>query len=1365
MKQKIIITALPNGNGMSIRGRGTILKASAAISLQVEAVDKADTRLSDVADMLKWADLIKNAKFLVQVNGNTVEAKVTSAAVDTALWKNLFAPTVKVAAFVPEPLHNIPIVSYPVKHVLDFIKGVVEQTGKSFANDLPDSNFYTENPIFNAIADYSVPNEIPRKGREQFTMDTIVSKKETFRRMSPMLRENKFIPFNNNPSPAADFAQLKNFHGLYNAKTLQTAPIIDKPDFEFHDILSIISNYPQLQRKLGLVIDFEFVAPEDKIVLASNVHLRIIPHGINFSAATTIVCPATQYIRTDNGFYAKPESNSVMDKGHLKINTDAFTVFQLDTDGAALKLCQQVDALLLKKAKHIFYAAENNMPNAAAIPIFNNEMPRKEGLPANRTAGIGIARNGMAEKLHIKFNRMKELIPKLMTGNPAPAGITGTNANWILSADTLTADDITLGFRMDIQPEDKPGQWFSLHKRMNTYTFINSSGTNIDIPGMDADEGFIQTSATEEKTDAGTQLKVGEAIARWEGWSLSIPRPGSALNEPLTEDKEVYSEKDGTKNKEADKYKTPGTADFKLNVLPAIVKGSLPMLRFGKKYSIKIRMVDLAGNSTAVTALPENSSECIKPSIKYMRYEPVDAPFLKLGNEIKDGESGEIMVIRSNEGIPAANYESDNLKKGQTKAYAGEAVRHVMPPRTTVEMATTHGMLDLGIGAANNATAINYYKFITGKKDPAFANTDKMYEMKVENADANTLNVEYLTDPMALGVSFFLSSNDPNPKITSPEIFDRFVSFYFDTPATLTKLSFDTWMKPNTFRIKLQEGSPNIEWIAGERTLKVTLQKGAIVKMNYACFWNPADLEKISGVLDMMNPPTLTDAIKQRIAKGQHWMFSPWREITFVHAVQQPLSTVAGKQYPAIEKIEPDRNYGDNFALLNSQFSVHGPSTGQLDIEASWKEPDDDITKDAMVMIDNRSKVFHYTTLYPVFDYVFGNPAPVKNNPFPALRHSFNDTKHRIVNYKTIATTRYKENFFNLIKDKGDAAFPITREGNTITKIIPSSARPASPDMAYVIPTFEWERGTKGSVIVTGRVSGLRVYLKRPWYSSGEGEQLAVVLAIPTVNFGASSISSAGVPVTTWGTDPSKMSSPLPGGILPTQDSFINIKAENKDTMLSSVENSTAKVCIVAVDVKYDTQRHLYYVDIMLNGGLAYYPFVRLAVARYQKNSLRKDNTDCCLSPIVQTDYIQVPPPRASSLETKGRKNDIVVAISGTTPAVSNAGSMFRTRVEFIIEPLDIPSSESAHITVNPRPIDSYSYIINEGDVKNFAFYHSHAFNLPSEYASKPYRVKVLEYEMIEYDRLKPNPNPGGVNFGSMPTKDRLVFADVYEVK
>lgn len=1368
MKQKIVVTALPNGVATNTRTSGVTLKASAAISLQVEAVDSGDTRLKDVKDMLNWAELVKNVKFIVQYNGSAVEAKVTSAAIDSTLWKNLFSPTVKVLPFVQEQLQDIPILSYPVKHVLNYIKAVVEQTTKNFANDLPDSTYYTENPILNGISDYAV-GDFPKRGREKLTLDKLVIDKQTGRRLQSTLNKNKFIPFSDSPAPTTDFAQLKNFHGLYSIKPVANYVPVPKPDFEFHDILSILTNYPQLQRKLGLIVDLEFtLADITRVVPDKDANIRIIPTNINLSVPTNIVCPATSYIRTANGFYPRPESGSPIDKGHVKINTDAFTVYQLDTDGAGLKLCQQVDALQLKKAKHIFYASENYMPNAAAIPLFSNEAPRKEGLPSNRTTGIAVARNGMAEKLNKKFNRMKDLSSKLSSGAAAPAGVTGSNATWILPAEILSADDVNLGYRMDIQPEDKP-KWFSLHEGNTKYSFINSGGTNIEIPGMDPDEGFIQTSATEEKTDTGTQLKVGEAIARWEGWSLSVPRPGSALNDPMNSPKEVYDKNTSEgKTKEEAKYKTPLTADFKLNLQPSVVKGSLPMLRFGKKYSIKIRTVDLAGNSVPVKTDPENLAECVKPVVKYMRYEPVDAPFLVLGTDVKDGESGEVMVIRSNDGITPASYEAANVDTFHNKVLSGDSVRHVKPPRTTVEMSTTHGMFDQGMGQANSAMAETIYNRIKNEKDPSFSNHADMHVMKVEDGSKMLLDVEYLADPMAAGVAFFISPEDPNIKLPDPTVLDRWASFYFDDPVTGAKLNdpftFNDWMKPRTFRIRLVEGAPGIDWDKSSRTLKVSMLKGLIFKMNYACFWRPSDLEKYSGVLDMINPASLPADVKKKIGKGQHWIFSPWRQLTLVHAVQQPLPLVAGVSYPQTVKIVPDRNYGDQFATLNTKLLVHGPSTGKLDFEASWVETEDDLIKDGPDRYDVKSKVFHFTTPYAVFEYLFGDMDAVKGNPFPGLRHVFNDTKHRKVNYKSIATTRYKENFFNLIKDKGDA-FPLTRESNQLEKIIiPSSARPAAPQIEYVIPTFEWDRVEKGALTLTGRASGLRVYLKRPWYSSGEGEQLAVVLSLPNNPTLGGAVNSAGVATTTWGTDPTKQSAPLPIPITPMPDSFINVKPEDKENSLSVAENSTARVMIVAYDVHYDKSRQLYYADILLNIAFAYYPFIRLALARYQRNSIRKDGTDCCLSPVVQADYIQVPAPRASSLQYGSGKNNITVAISGSIPKVVGNDPYFRSKVQFIIEPIEVPAVANTHFTINAKPIDSYEYVLTEADVKNFTFYHSHVFNLPAEYASKPYRVKVLEQELIIYDPLKPNPNPGGVVYGSMPMKDRMVFADVYEV-
>jgi hypothetical protein len=184
----------------------------------------------------------------------------------------------------------------------------------------------------------------------------------------------------------------------------------------------------------------------------------------------------------------------------------------------------------------------------------------------------------------------------------------------------------------------------------------------------------------------------------------------------------------------------------------------------------------------------------------------------------------------------------------------------------------------------------------------------------------------------------------------------------------------------------------------------------------------------------------------------------------------------------------------------------------------------------------------------------------------------------------------------------------------------------------------------------------------------------------------------------------------------------------------------------------------------MFNVATAYYPFVRLALAAYQRHSVRKNNTDCCLSPVVQPDYIQIPAPRSSSVEFGNSRRDVNVAIFGTIARMAQVPE-YRSRVDFIVEYMYIPSSEETVISLEKAPVDSYQYILKSTDINNNLFFHSHKFQLPAAYGSKAFRIKVLEYELITYDPLKPNPNPGGVNFGSMPLKERLVFADVYEVK
>ena len=1371
MKQNLIFTALPNG----LDGKVKHLQASVAISLQV--MDTAGgTLLKNVPDMLNWPELINQAKFYFQLNGVAVEAKKISKPADTQLWKNLFLPTIRVDRFEIPDKTKIPILSYPVKHIVDYIKFIVDATGKKFTDDMPDANFYTQNPFFTGISNYHV-NPLPQKGRDKVTLDSITGDRHLGDKVKRILKNGRpggLIPFNKEASPEMDFAQLANFHGLYDAKQVAAFVQFKKPDFEFHDILSVIAQYPSLMRRLGLVIDFD-LSPLTFLKINPDPAIRVYPGGLNFTSPAVLNCPGTAYEITEKGFYSKPGDGSLHSKGHVKINADTFTVFQLDTDGAALKLTSHIDALQLKKAKHIFYAFGGEIKDENVIPFYNNEMsPRREGLPSNRTAGISIARNGMAEYLRSRFERTNEL-KSSFTDPSSPPGVSSANATYINGTKTLYADDVNMGYRMDVKMTDKPGTpdgWHSLHIHNNVFSFLNSSNVKVEIKDLPMDEGFIQLSTTEDKNLEGPHMKLSEVIARWEGWSLSVPLPGKGLNDPMLEKNEVENSDSG----EEKKYDTPDDATFRLNVQPVIAPGSLPKLRFGQTYAVKLRTVDIAGNSVNYDSAPENPTDAIASGIRYMRYEPVDAPFLVYGTSVRDGESSEVMVIRSNEGQTPEVYENSFAPH-----FDPISVRHVKPPRTTVGNAITHSMLEKAIGKGKTSGANEIYLKIKNEKDPIAANDASYNDAKVIKGDNTITTVEYLADPMAAGVSFFLSALDPNIKNSFSGKYSKRISFYFDPEIksdtdSNQEIDYEKWMAPKPFRIILKEGNPEFSWSNdANRVVTISMPKGYMLKLNYACFWRPNDIVKLSGVLDMMGMNSLSDAVGQTIAKGQHWMFSPWRTLTFVHAIQQPATHVSAgsKKLPVINEVSSSRNFGETFSGTNIDLEVHGASTGVVDVEADWIDWVDDgfsVNEEGCNLISHKAKVYHFTSLYQVNNYVFGDfPSKnINNNPFKALPHQFNDTRHRFVNYAVVASTRYKEYFYNLIKENGDS-FKITRESDKLTNInVLSSARPLAPQVAYVIPIFEWAREPKGDTLYTIRASGLRVYLKRPWFSSGQGEKLSVVVLPTGYNslFKELDTHLLNPFFTNWGSDPTKLSAPLPTNTFPDKTAFVGLKKGDAgnvytEDILSIEENDTMKVSIAAFDVKYDAGKDLHYADFMINYGLSYFPFIKLALAAYQQHSVRKDGADCCLSKIVHADYIQVPPARATSLKRSGAS--ITVAISGTIPGFSQ-NINYLQKVQFVVEPIDIPASENVHITINDNPIDSYMGFIGPNDINNFAFVHSHEFKLPAEYATKSYRVKIFEYELISTDSSKDASVQPTSTFSKRPMKDRLVFADVYEV-
>ncbi|WP_206931460.1 hypothetical protein [Roseococcus thiosulfatophilus] len=89
---------------------------------------------------------------------------------------------------------------------------------------------------------------------------------------------------------------------------------------------------------------------------------------------------------------------------------------------------------------------------------------------------------------------------------------------------------------------------------------------------------------------------------------------------------------------------------------------------------------------------------------------------------------------------------------------------------------------------------------------------------------------------------------------------------------------------------------------------------------------------------------------------------------------------------------------------------------------------------------------------------------------------------------------------------------PITRDADPIRRSVrgpetawlwaPATARPAPPNPKDLLPTLEWSplvrRRDGGTLRVEGeRRAGLRLWLRRPWFTSGEDERLAIVLWPP----------------------------------------------------------------------------------------------------------------------------------------------------------------------------------------------------------------------------------------------------------------------------
>ncbi|MGV7229656.1 MAG: hypothetical protein ACQ9IQ_13460, partial [Nitrospirales bacterium] len=1032
-----------------------------------------------------------------------------------------------------------------------------------------------------------------------------------------------------------------------------------RPEYDFHQILGSLYEYPALARMLGLCVDLRIKLSQGQSLPKTGT-LWVRPLTKAPTIDKQFLSPKTAYVLGGpTGFMSDPQgppgaakgqrNRLQLENGLLKFgvkmnmegrkNVPVYDVVPGNVDEVVKRvevfssnLLHRVDAKLKAsirtKTARIQLAPRSALAKRQTASL-QRIMNAPITLPAGRSSGLGVAHNTRDEYLDGLLEQSSNNNEQLQ------------NSKSRKGLDVIfTSEDLVRGFRIDVR-EVRRGSgggpvftpWRSLNFRQGAYHLLgkNASPPDAALPKpflIHNDEGWISLGMTQEEGDeaegasASKRLIVYESLFRWDGWSLSVPRPGRHLGLD-----------DNPSQGTGERIPVLSTMQVLFNPVP----GTLPRLRFGRQYQFRARAVDLAGNGLAVTDIP-SPNQLFLTDIKdedshYLRMEPVPSPTVLLtapllgpqasakwpnGEPLSPGEAVDRLVFRTMN-VEKTGDPREGLPAGPAPRPSS---RHLVPPKISVEIAEQHGMFDdSGNGQMRGKDA---YQVMISKDGSLSDLVPK--ERRATNGKAGgeyfpepSVVVPYLPDPMAEGVSITL--RPPGADVRS---------------APLIQVPFPNqggWPNASSFRVQLEPGNSPPK-ISGPNLLQVFVPPGEERILRMSCYlvhairpqFGKPNRENLftlwRWIEDKANPKNLGDQ-RRAVQLGRHWMLTPFHEIVLVHATQQPVLT---PQWVCIEELPetnlgvgnpPDctvqdpraelarhRRYGDTTSTIDGTLAIHRPSTEEIDIQADWQEPidhpgkpmtsenlnewlfvkgsaapfevkisyipsnkpgpvvgrgipdsdegaeedledldelSDDSPPDAREMpvlqgVVSRAGPENSDTMAVEEKTVEGEvigravpkgkvrsavrtkagPPPYDERPFRCAAapppappanygerfrfqglHRFGDTKYRCVAYTAIGTSRYRE-YFRPMQDEemdllenGKLPPRWTRSSPAIMLDILNTAQPEAPKILYVIPTFKWESSPQGHKRVGG---GLRVYLDRPWYSSGDGEQLAVVL-------------------------------------------------------------------------------------------------------------------------------------------------------------------------------------------------------------------------------------------------------------------------------
>lgn len=977
-------------------------------------------------------------------------------------------------------------------------------------------------------------------------------------------------------------------------RPLSGVPLITTADF--HQVIGLLLSFPHLARAVGLIVDLTvpaFSGARSIRVVRANGQPVQGDKPVAQPFSRVLATPGPRRFVMADGPGPAPEVTG----GLLAVagNPD-YLVTGTDVVGTALQLVAQSAALAGRDAGS------------------------DDSLPARRDLGITIARrNRPAAVVTPSLQRSAQLHQQFGAVGPESQDL------------ELSADDVTRGFRLDVARNAGP------FRSLMTRQVSTRIGTRTLLPVVD--EGRIEGFTGVEQADADgvPQLTTGEEFASWDGWSIAVPRPGL----------KVQTEPGAPAHAEPVPPATmPG---YGIRNEITAVPGTVERLRFGDTLSFRARSVDLAGGSIdPATADPAQ----VLPPFRVLRSQPAASPTVVLRRRYSAGESLHHLVVRSAGGVPDGP----------------PCERHLAPPNAPFALAERHGVFDAAYGNNRGNQGIRDEMLALARReegsflDPvvfdrtgapvpaagiAVVNNDLAAPpvtlpvprgQALPNGayvihDTDRLELPYLPDPVAAGISFIGFPGAPGPVVVP-----------YGGPGWPDVMPIRLIVRP-TSRTR-PDAVAEIVDDGGRPALLVHVPPG---------FTETVELSSTirAGLLPQLDT---AGATTKTVTTGLLPELSPRQQITIVHAVPVPSAA------PAIAgPVTPISAPGAPSYTATVPVTVHRPTTAQVDIEATWQERSDpgvgDLVDGARVLRVGSATV----------ERAGSGAVPV------AVSQLFGDTRHRRITLTPWAATRFRE-YFAPVPDGDRTRQRPASAGTDIS--IKNRSKPVPPVVHSVIPLFAWTRGIDefGRRFGTRKPAGLRVYLARPWLTSGADELLGVVVHTATPPTGAALTRLDGL-VSRWGGDALERQPDLaPKVIVESQFAASSVIAP-QDLVLTDPRAGGAKARIIGHRVQFDPERDRWFADVRLSVTDEPWPFVRLGLVRYQPESV----DGAAISNVVTTDFAQLPPDRTATFVREG--GGIRVRVTGKR----SQNSVFTVRQErYQPDPFDPGSGLASDDGVGP---------------------------------------------------------------------------------